>query len=437
MTLFLLIYILEASVRKYVIASSALVLIKYIPLSWYLRNLIPWTSLCILFLFSIPTTLTIPNISGIEPYAMFDLLQLIYFPLLLVAILKIRSIQPKVLQSILTLSTISSSLNSGFIILQTFLGPLHWLSQTVDQQNTQHVWQTATISLQKAPGILGTSHPYICIMGLVASLYYLSNSTSSIHHFLNTVNLLLILSSVLFNLASRSYALGIAVYIGLFLLFSILHLKREYKNHKKFFFIAFSVGAFALLLIVGLIFFLLSSDFADILLRNRTTGDFESVLNRIGSFYPIEQLNMNLPFLGGPGLGSTLNNSPVSVLSIQSYTQCRPPLDEWDLTRIICSLGYYGYFFVLIRMFVLILYWINFRRFRFSRIYPLPIYIAMKSLKAYLLIVLGVAVSLKQNDNLASTLLLCFLSISLEKYYAHKKFPLGSSFAPSSLTSNY
>ena len=71
MTLFIFLYLLEGTIRKYIIASTAVILIKYIPIVALFLRKTSFSLPYILALVFLPVWLTIPSLGNI-PFAIYD-----------------------------------------------------------------------------------------------------------------------------------------------------------------------------------------------------------------------------------------------------------------------------------------------------------------------------------------------------------------------------
>jgi hypothetical protein len=337
---FVLLYLLEGTFRKYVFASSSIILLKYFPLyiSLYIHFFKNSTYFSYLLL-GLPLWATLADPSQL-PYAIYDFNATIIVPLVCLLVIPSITISTGVATGIIHLALWGGGANSGLIIVQALLGPTHWISQTVDQQFTQHVFSGL---LQKAPGIAASSSPFITVAGLLALLAL--SLQGRVNRKFSLCYKSLVIFSVLFNLSSRFYSLGVFLY---FIVEYALPLFSAKSSQRK---------AFLLILFAILVYFLYSiflANFSDFFEFNRTFDDFGSAWGRLYSFFPVEQLFYSLPFIGGWGLGSTINNNPMYPMIILDTSsvpnQCLGFFREWEFTRLVCAFGFYAYLLIAARV---------------------------------------------------------------------------------------
>ena len=337
----------EASIRKYIFSSPLIILVKYIflaPLFFFAFKSTSARYSIFLFFITLPLLATIPSPSFI-PYAVYDLVNIFYLPVLLFSLsLSKHLFSARSARKPLILIAIIGFLNSFLIILQSLVGPRHWLSQTVDQAFTVHAWGEAF----KAPGLAGSASPYISIAGLIA-VDVLSNSPISkrVKGILLFAQLLILISSI-FNLTSRSYAIGIVAFLLARFLISSLVYKR------------FDIASFMIILL-PFVYSLLQSIAPDwglnIFLANRTVDDFGSAAPRLFDIPVLDLISLfannplDIPFLDGVGLGYAVNNNPFADIY---YT---PPFCseiglglEQEYERLFCSFGSISFLHILSRL---------------------------------------------------------------------------------------
>jgi|LakMenEpi03Aug12_release.lakeMendotaPanAssembly.Ray.scaffolds.fasta_scaffold12338_8 hypothetical protein len=339
-----LIILFEASVRKYILASPVLVLLKYIalvPLFVYAFKGPSARYSIALFAITLPLLATIPEPAFI-PYAVYDLISIFYLPVILFCLSIARRIFPfQAARDLLRLIALIGFLNSILIILQSLVGPQHWLSQTVDQSFSIHAFGEAL----KAPGLAGTSSPYMSIAGLIALDVLLRAPISRREKRLIPFSQLLIAISVVFNLASRTYTFGILGYVLPRLLIPSLINKRFEKSALIF-------------LLLPLAYYFFQSVAPELGLSifkaNRAVDDFSSASGR---FYTIPLLSLllinpfALPFVDGLGLGYAVNNNPLADISYTPHFCMVIGLgSEHEYERFICSFGAIGFLHILSRL---------------------------------------------------------------------------------------
>jgi hypothetical protein len=159
---------------------------------------------------------------------------------------------------------------------------------------------------------------------------------------------------------------------------------------------------------VGLIFavvyrFLAGNAESDYSSINRL-NDFEELFGRIPQLLALKQIDLDLPFLGGLGLGSTINNNPYFNPGL--LPQCISYFSEYEFTRYVCAFGLFGYLVILSRVLiaflVLRLALTSLRYFNVLRASGL----------AYIALQLFLSASLKINDVSAGLLLIGIASMS-------------------------
>jgi hypothetical protein len=269
-------------------------------------------------------------------------------------------------------------LNSILVVIQFFVGPNHWLSATVDQQFSQHVFG----EFQKAPGLAGVSSPFLSVAGL-ASLLAIMNMEQKAA---TTVYLLgsIILIAPLFNLSSRSYFFGVFLYSFLWILTSTLRKGNYYRIMQI---TVLVVGAF--ILYSALSEYIMEFDF---IANSRTFADFSSASSRMAGQSLVNVMNLDLselPPLFGLGLGYTVNNNPYADLTnLPFYCSQFYSGAEGEFERLICSFGAYGFFSVILRATLAFVIIFQVRRKDISSLPHLS------------------ALYLKQNDNVAGLVLI-------------------------------
>lgn len=338
MVLFILFYLVEATFRKYLVPSPIVILVKYAPLYWFLLRSVPRKAVYYVYiLFGIPLIATIASVTNI-PFAIFDFNSTILIPLICFLVIPAITLSRPASLRILYLCIVGGGFNSLLIVIQAIAGPAHWISQTVDQNFSQHVFGWGGV-LQKAPGIASQSTPFINVAGLLAI------ACLSRRGFLNSTTekllITLFIFSAIFNLQSRFYAFGLLMFLLVKYLYALCIRQKRIRT---------ILTICAMLGLIVIAYFFISSYFPLLIDNNRTTNDVDSVVRRFSSFFPYEQSYLSLPLLGGLGLGATVNNNPYTFLELLP-PQCVGIFIEWEFTRLVCAFGWYGYVIVFTRLF--------------------------------------------------------------------------------------
>lgn len=343
---------LEASIRKYIFASPVLILLKYIPITFLFFVAGFWRRKLPLFLIlvALPTLTTIPNIRWL-PYSFYDFIAIAILPALAISLLSFRVCMPAFLKyKISRILLILGTLNATLIILQSILGSSHWLSQTVDQNFSQHIFG----ELQKAPGLQAADPSFFSVAGICAYSYMKLFPGCRHQRFYRSCFFLICLS-VFFNLSSRSYFFSIAMMLALMLIYNCYQRPNFLRTILKFSLLLVFLLSFGF---VFWFFFADSSLASSILFNvnsNRTFNDFDSAFARLFSLEGVNFLFLNnipssLPLLNGLGLGSAINNNPfASEILLPKYCAYEFGV-EGEFPRLACSFGFYGYLLVLTRI---------------------------------------------------------------------------------------
>jgi hypothetical protein len=400
---------LESSIRKYLIAAPIIILLKYpllILLAIKLRLYKSKIAL-LLFVITLPTLFTINNLYQL-PFAVYDFVGIAIVPSLSIALFIERNpLNYKLSIKLVQLICIIGLVNSLFVIMQSLLGPAHWLSQTVDQQFTQQTFG----DLQKAPGLQAVNPTLFSIAGLLAFHHLYHSASVNKFKYLYQVGSIIISLSLLFNLSSRTYSFSFL----LFFMIQFLGWLRFVFKHKVIsskILLAVFILPLICQILINLPFFhnTLGSEILN-LSSSRTIEDFSSASPRLLTLEFIEVLKNNipetLPLINGLGLGATVNNNPyLDTSNLPKY--CIDQFGvEGEFPRLICSFGYYGYILILIRSlfgFIIALKSLNFLK---REKYSLYIITAFASL----LILDGL--QLKANDNASGLLLISILAFSI------------------------
>lgn len=344
---FLLIYFIEPSFRKYIFAAPGIILVKYIfliPLfQKALRRLFGPTGF--LLLITIPLLAVIPDVRSL-PYAFYDLISLLLVPVLLYESSLFHSVPAAQAKKILYIIIIAAVLNSVLIIFQQFAGPEHWINQTVDQQYTAHSYSS---NRQKKSGIAATPSALIPVAGLMAASYVSKAKISRPKWYNGSLIQLIMISSILFNLDSRSYTLGIVLY---WLIMEFCHVIKRGIPSSTFFLVAPVIFAsFVYLTTIGWI-----SE------HNRLFDDFDTASSRFDQwsdlFTSLFAAQISIPMINGAGLGATVNANPFASLETLS-AHCSVFAPDGGLSRFICAFGYFGLLHIFARAFLGVLIFAN------------------------------------------------------------------------------
>jgi hypothetical protein len=381
--------------RKFIYPSPLVILAKYIvlfPVFFFAFNKASRLASIMLLAITLPLLATIHSFPFI-PYAIYDLIAIFYLPVLIFSIVLCRNPFEKASATkILSVIALIGIINSLLVIVQSLLGPQHWLSQTVDQSFTLHTWGAAF----KAPGLAGTSSPYMSIAGLISLDILSKNLTSKKSKRLNASMQFLIILSSLFNLTSRTYSFGLLSYLVPFVLLPL-----------------FSRGLIKqriiLLLLLPLAYFVLQSNADEwglpIFQANRSVDDFASAADRLIGLpilLPFTISPSDIPFIGGLGLGYTVNNNPlVDPSSVTPFCSSLGLGTEGEYERLICSFGFFGSLHILSRLFIAL---VALRRFVFHIQDNHPYSISSGWLVVALVLANGI--QLKANDPAAGFLLI-------------------------------
>jgi hypothetical protein len=406
---------IESSVRKYLIGSPIIILLKY-PLLIYLAlkfRLYQNRSAFLLLMTSIPTLLTVDGIFQL-PYAVYDFFGIAIVPSLALALfMERKTLDVNTSTKLIHLICIIGVLNAIFVIFQSILGPTHWLSQTVDQQFTQHTYG----DLQKAPGLQAVNPSLFSIAGLSAfEVLYKSTSFKKVKY-LYLLGFLTIFLSFGFNLSSRTYFFSFVFFILLKIVSWIYCvIKKTAISSKKLIILL----VFPLLFIIFTDTFFLQSIFGPQLenwANTRSIGDFDSAAPRLFTMEFIEVLlndiPKTLPLINGLGLGATVNNNPNLVEPLPGYCQDQFGL-EGEFPRLICAFGYYGYILIFARTFLgFLLAWKSFLYLMSSKSSLFIIY-------AFISILILDGLQLKANDSASGLLLVAILVLSIKSINCQK-----------------
>jgi hypothetical protein len=339
-----LVILIEASVRKYIFASPLVILVKYLfllplffcafkrPSLWYSAALLAIT---------LPLLATIPSTDFI-PYAVYDLISIFFLPVLFFCLSLSRSLfSSRSAQKLLYLVALIGLLNSTLVIIQSFVGPQHWLSQTVDQSFSVHAFGEAL----KAPGLAGTSSPYMSIAGLIALDVLRRLPNPKPLQKLILTSLIIIAISVVFNLTSRTYVFGIICYVMPRFLIPSLVNKRFDKSTLVF-------------LVLPLTYYLLQTAAPEwgltIFSANRAVDDFSTAADRLFAIPLLSLFSIDpftIPLMDGVGLGYAVNNNPFAdPFFAPLFCKMNSIGTEHEYERLICSFGGIGFLHILSRV---------------------------------------------------------------------------------------
>ena len=346
MYLFVLLFIVEATVRKYLISSSLVIILKYFPLFAETGKLVI-KKMSYFIIISIVISIFSINPFYFSPVAAFrDYLAIFAAPIVNVFFvmvaghIKIYKIRPL---SILHLIIFGSYANSIVTILQQLFGPRHWLSVGVTGEFDSHTFGGGLIA--KANGIFANSNGVFQAFTVIIAfaLLSLNNNAPSKYKLFLKLSIALSAVSAIVNISSRTYSFSV---LGA----SVICLLYASKSLLKPRTIILSM----IFMIVGLLFLqdsiqnILSSDSVVIGLNRVQNADapWLRVLGRWGlspGMYPDGFQYFLFPKLG---IGSTLtglSGDPTFDLL------CPQLVKEWEGSRILCS---YGFLLGLITLFI-------------------------------------------------------------------------------------
>jgi hypothetical protein len=399
---FLLLIAIEASVRKFFAPTPLIILIKYPILILLALKLCLYRSkpALIMLMLSVPTLATIEAAYQL-PYAVYDFVGIAIVPSIALAFfMKRRILDDNTSLKVIHLIFLLGFFNAVFIILQALLGPTHWLSQTVDQQFSQHVFG----ELQKAPGLQAVNPSLFSIAGLAAIEALKHSITFAKRKYLYSLGFLVICISPLFNLSSRTYAFSFVLFFLLKIFFAI----HEFSKTKT---ILINGVVGILFLILLFILFDPEAGFSGFLPNNRTFDDFSSVAPRLFTIESIDvfknSIPESLPLLNGLGLGGTVNGNPyIDPLNLPKHCTFDFGI-EGEFPRLICAYGYYGYVLVLARIFLGIL--LSWKSLFYLQRRNAPSFIVY----AYVSILILDGLQLKANDSAAGLLIFAVLAAAI------------------------
>lgn len=356
--LFLISYGFEASIRKYLFSTAGLILFKYIfLLKIKFKKYIFNYSLFLLFLV-VPLLIhsLLKEEIGNGILIIYDLISIFLAPILILTIFtNERMGSYKVAKTFLYVVVLIGFLNAVLTIVQSLIDPLAALNISVAQDYSGHNFGDS----YKVNGLFAIPNYSISISSIL-SIWYLrdffkGNKFFSIFSYIIE---LIIISSSLFNLVSRSY-----------FIFTFLPYMFIFINYISSLIINFKIKIKAFIFLIVVLFSLL-------VFLNRVTNwekqstfftlgfkryQAESIYERISSYYS-GLLNIhNVPTLEeAPGLGKTVGSKGRNNIAyLDSIKGCYDTGKEWDYSRLLCISGFYGYILILFCRLVPVLYLIN------------------------------------------------------------------------------
>jgi hypothetical protein len=348
---FLVLYFLEGSIRKYLLQSQLLILLKFIPLIAALaqctyqkrtitRILVPlcYVSICLLLLAIVHYTDLI--VRAPLHAAVYDAITLWFAPLITVTLVLCK---PRINKTLITralhIVLVLCTVNSLMIVAQVVAGPTSVLNLTVAADLSFHRFGDYAF---KAPGLFSTPNPFVIPLGLF-SLLSLRSITSSRIFVSPLVYTLSALASIVVNLSSRTYLAGslifsIIVFFGFRLRFSM-------KGRTLLITVVFMLSSMIAGLVFGPMFSNSKLSLGIDQSLARTTGADDPISRIItSSITPISNGFFNAPVFEGAGLGSTANfqNIALKETMFSIHENCSGYLEEGEVSRIICSFGATG-----------------------------------------------------------------------------------------------
>ena len=392
MLLFVLLYGIEATLRKYIIASPILICLKYIPLFWSIRRRYLGFAF---FVLSTCSLLLLTTASSSLTGVLYDLLGLVLVPFVLYLLASRSELLVGQSLPLVKASALFGTLNALLIISQFFAGPNHFISQTVDQSFSQHVYGAGGL-FQKAPGIAAVSSPFFSVAGIIALEKLITLNISKQKKYFLIFLQLVIGVSPFFNLPSRTYFLGVYLFYALRFL-ALFFSRRPLLARLKFLFpLIFG------LLAVAAVSVLSWNEALELFGADRVFSDLGSVVSRLLSdYYPLSQLDLDLPFLGGAGLGSLVGSN---YWDVANFPQCLGVWQEYEAPRLVCQFGWFGLILILSRLFIAFVFVIKARRLFEGHSYLAACGFSYVALQLLLMLQLGV------NDYAAGLILVAVTS---------------------------
>lgn len=408
---FLFLYFLEGSIRKYLVQSQLLILLKFIPLIAALakctfrtraisRVFLPLVFISVALALQATVHYTELYVRAPLYAAIYDAITLWFVPLITVILIwcKPKSTRKSIVR-FLRIVLMLCILNSLMIIAQVIAGPTSILNLTVVADLSFHRYGYFAF---KAPGLFSSPNPFIIPLGLfcLLSLRHIEPTKFFISPLLYAA---IALVSIAVNLSSRTYLAGSILFSLIVLLSfrSVLSPKRR------------TVANLILFILVCLsIAITVSPMYSN---SKLSMGIEESLARSIGADDPIERIItsslspiynafFHAPLFDGAGIGSTANfqNIELKELMFAKHESCSGYLDEGEVSRIICSFGFVGILTILFfRIVPGILFLINSRHAMPSYSLFNPFYIICS------IIYLTSSLPLKANDVFSALVALC------------------------------
>ncbi|WP_186544850.1 hypothetical protein [Synechococcus sp. ROS8604] len=250
---------------------------------------------------------------------------------------------------ILQLIIIFGLANAAMSIVQSLLGPTHFLNLGVSGDFDGHTTMGGIAG--KARGIFSVANGSFQAIAILTANYIKKTRQYSYYlirfpeRMMNTLIILSLASAVL-NLTSRSYSLYVLIAVVLPYI--------NIKNVRKL----FSLKSLLISTLVALLIFIFSPNFLSSIasldsfsggIHRITTAEAPPVriLMRWGVISDTYPLNFSYSVFPRVGIGSTINNQDIRD-SVVFSTYCPAFIREFEPTRILCSLGWFNGLLVLI-----------------------------------------------------------------------------------------
>ena len=357
--LFLLTYAIEASVRKYFISSSIIILIKYIFLINinFKKYIFDYS----LFLFCLVVPLIIHALSK-EPIssvflAIYDLFGIFLSPILVLCIFSNFKIKNFILaQRFLYLVILVGFIHSLLTIIQSVSDTSSIINIGVYGEYSNLTFGGKAVS--KVTGIIATPFSYLNISAILSIWHFRDSSNKGIFSKISYILEFVILISGIFNLTARTYFIfSLFPYFILFIKNFLKIIIKLKVTKKMILFIGLFI--FSLILFINGVTKLETEN--DILRLGFARYKREFLFDRVNSYYS-DLLNINkVPSLmEAPGIGQAVgaidkNNDEY----LETIEACKGVGKEWDFKRMICISGFYGYFLILFCRLIPAIYLLN------------------------------------------------------------------------------
>ena len=338
MRAFTVIFIIEATIRKYLISSSLLIMLKYLPLvitdgKKILESMkVEVITSIVISMLSINT-----HYFSLVPAAR-DYLGIFLAPILNIyyTFYKKVSMSSEKLVEILNWVVIGGAANGLMTIIQHILGPRHWLSIGVTGEFDAHTFGGGLIA--KANGIFANSSGLFQASTIIVvfSLMELGSKTKKYKIILLTTVFLSLVSAIL-NISSRTYSFPI---FGVFAACILIESKKIMQSKNLLLIIMISLVGLVLMNDIGSSIFNSRSFTIGIERVQNADSPWNRFLGRWGlgfAMYPEEFRFYLFPKLG---IGTTV----ASLIGDPEFDAICPRfVEEWEASRILCSFGWiYG-----------------------------------------------------------------------------------------------